>query len=151
RFAMNGLFALTPQPPSWQVDWAALHERFPWVRNLAGCPQDPIYHSEGDVWVHTRMVAEALAGMTAWRALPEAKRQAVFTAALLHDVAKPDCTRPGPDGRLTSRGHSRRGAILARQILWRLSVPFAIREQIAALVRYHQLPYYLVDRPDALR
>jgi predicted kinase len=97
------------------------------------------------------MVAEALAGMPAWRALPEEERQTVFASALLHDVAKPDCTRPGPDGRLTSRGHSRRGAILARQILWRLSVPFAVREQIIALVRHHQLPYYLVDRPDAQR
>jgi predicted kinase len=148
---MNGLFALCPQPPAWQVDWAALTERFPWVRDLAGCPQDPVYHAEGDVWVHTGMVCEALAGMPAWRSLPEAERQGVFAATLLHDVAKPACTRTDPDGRITSRGHSRRGAILARQILWRLGVPFAVREQIAALVRHHQVPYYLVERADAQR
>jgi predicted kinase len=148
---MNGLFSLCPQPPCWQVDWAQLNERFAWVRSLAGCPQDPVYHAEGDVWVHTRMVAEALAGMPGWRSLPEGERQAVFAATLLHDVAKPVCTRPDPDGRVTSRGHSRRGAIMARQILWRLGVPFAVREQVAALVRHHQVPYYLVDRPDARR
>jgi predicted kinase len=148
---MNDLFALCPQPPPWQVDWAAFDERFPWVRNLAGCPQDPVYHAERDVWIHTRMVCEALAGMPAWRSLPEAERPAVFAATLLHDVAKPACTRPDPAGRITSRGHSRRGAILARQILWRLGVPFAVREQIAALVRHHQVPYYLPDRPDARR
>jgi predicted kinase len=148
---MNGLFSLCPEPPSWQVDWVALDERFAWVRNLVGCPQDPIYHAEGDVWVHTGMVAEALAEMPAWRSLPDGERRTVFAAALLHDVAKPACTRLDPEGRITSRGHSRRGAILTRQILWRLGVPFAVREQIAALVRHHQVPYYLVDRPDAQR
>src|SRR5205085_1783361 len=87
----------------------------------------------------------------AWRALPESERQSVFAAALVHDVAKPACTRRDPDGRISSRGHSRRGAILARQILWRLGVPFAVREQIAALVRHHQVPYYLVEPADAQR
>lgn len=148
---MNSLLSLCPQPPSWQVDWAGLNNGFAWIQNLAGCPQDPVYHAEGDVWIHTRMVTEALAGIPAWRCLPEAERQAVFAAALLHDVAKPACTRLDADGRITSRGHSRRGAILARQFLWRLGVPFAVREQIAALVRHHQVPYYLVNRPDAQR
>jgi predicted kinase len=128
-----------------------LDEQLPWVRNLAGCPQDRLYHAEGDVWTHTRMVAEALAAMPAWRSLPEEERQALFAAALLHDVAKPACTRPDPDGRIRSPGHSRRGAIQARQILWRLGVPFAIRETITGLVRHHQVPYYLVDRADAQR
>jgi predicted kinase len=151
RWGMDSPTDFCPRAPSWAVDWAGLNERFPWVRNLAGCPQDPVYHAEGDVWVHTRMVCEALAGMPAWRSLPDGERQAVFAAALLHDVAKPACTRTDPGGRITSRGHSRRGAILARQILWRLGVPFAVREQVAALVRHHQVPYYLVDRPDAQR
>jgi predicted kinase len=140
-----------PQAPSWVVDWVGLDETFAWVRDLAGCPQDPAYHAEGDVWVHTRMVCDALAGMPAWRSLPDAERQAVFAATLLHDVAKPACTRTEPDGRISSRGHSRRGAIRARQILWRLGAPFVVREQVAALVRHHQVPYYLVDRADARR
>ncbi len=140
-----------PQLPSWAVDWSGLQDAFAWVRNLAGCPQDPVHHAEGDVWIHTRMVCEALAAMPAWRSLPEAERPVVFAAALLHDVAKPACTRLDPDGRIHSRGHSRRGAILARQVLWRAGVPFAIREQIVALVRHHQVPYYLADRSDARR
>jgi predicted kinase len=151
RWGMHTPLDFCPQPPSWAVDWDGLDETFAWVRNLAGCPQDPVYHAEGDVWVHTRMVCEALAGMPAWRWLPEAERQVVFAATLLHDVAKPTCTRTDADGRINSRGHSRRGAILARQILWRLGVPFAVREQIAGLVRHHQVPYFLVDRPDAQR
>jgi len=147
---MNDLFCY-PQPPAWQVDWTQLHEHFAWVRDLRGCPQEPEYHAEGDVGVHTRMVCEALAALPAWRSLPAHERQPLFAAALLHDVAKPACTRLGLDGRITSRGHSRRGAILARQLLWRLDAPFPIREQIAALVWHHQVPYFLVERADARR
>ena len=150
RGGMHSLLDFCPQAPCWTVDWVGLNERFLWVRNLAGCPQDPVYHAEGDVWVHTRMVCEALAAMPAWRSLPDDERRSLFAAALLHDVAKPACTRTDPDGRITSRGHSRRGAILARQVLWRLGVPFAVREQVAALVRHHQVPYHLVGRQSSI-
>src|SRR3954471_8783780 len=100
---MSEPFLPTPAPPVWRVAWDELDRGYPWVRNLAGCPQDPVYHAEGDVWVHTRMACEALAGLAAWRALPEEERRVLFAAALLHDVAKPECTRTGPDGRLTAR------------------------------------------------
>jgi predicted kinase len=117
---------------------------------MHGCPQDPAYHQEGDVWVHVRMVCEALVGMEAWRSLPAIERENLFAAALLHDVAKPSCTRH-EDGRITSRGHSPRGAIDARRILWDLGVDFAVREQVCALVRYHQTPFHLIERADAQR
>jgi predicted kinase len=141
-------FPLCPQPPEWRVDWETLDATFPWVRNLRGCPQDPTRHAEGDVWTHVRMVCEAMAAMPAWRSLPEIERKILFTAALLHDVAKPACLRTEADGRVTSRGHSWRGAIMARRILWRMSVPFIYREQITALVRHHLVPLYLTDRED---
>ncbi len=148
---MNDGLPPCPQPPAWHVSWDELDRQYPWIRNLAGCPQDPIHHAEGDVWIHTRMVCEALAALPVWRQLPDEERSIVFAAALLHDVAKPDCTRQEPDGRISARGHSRRGSILSRQILWRLHVPFAVREQVTALVRHHQTPYFLLDRADAQR
>jgi hypothetical protein len=147
---MNPLLAHCPQPPDWRVPWQELDQEFPWVRALAGCPQDPVYHAEGDVWIHTRMVCEALAQLPAWRGLAEEDRQVLFAAAVLHDVAKPACTRRDEAGRISSRGHSRRGSIQARALLWRMGLPFALRERVAALVRHHQTPYYLIDREDAL-
>jgi predicted kinase len=97
------------------------------------------------------MVCDALASLPAWRALPDEERRVVFAAAVLHDIGKPDCTRTEADGRINSRGHSRRGSILARTILWRMGVPFVVREQVTALVRHHQVPYFLLDRPDPQR
>jgi predicted kinase len=147
---MTDLFAFCPTGPDFRVDWDEMDRQYPFARTLAGCPQDPVHHAEGDVWIHTRLVCEALAALDAWRALPQGERQVLFAAAVLHDVAKPECTRV-EDGRITSRGHSRRGAIVARNLLWRMHVPFAAREQVAALVRFHQTPYFLIDRPDARR
>ncbi len=123
---------------------------FPWVRALADCPQDPIHHAEGNVWIHTRMVLETLLGMPAFRALPPAERDAVYVACLMHDIAKPATTRV-EDGRITAKGHSRAGELMARRILWDLGAPFALREAVCGLVRYHQIPFYLVDRDDAQR
>lgn len=144
-------FPFCPRPPNWQVDWEALDRTYPWIQNLRGCAQDPLRHAEGDVWTHVRMVCEAMATMESWRALTEPERQVLFTAALLHDVAKPACLRVDADGKVSARGHSWRGAIMARRILWRLNVPFAEREQIAALVRHHLVPLYLVERDDPKR
>src|SRR5262249_51435509 len=101
--------------------------------------------------IHTRMVIEWLVASPKWRALDEEARSIVFWASLLHDVAKPECTRQEPDGRISARHHSMRGAILARQILWRAQMPFSLREQVCNLIRFHQLPFFLVEKADAQR
>lgn len=142
---------LLPCPlPSTHHDWPALTNQFEWIRAMKDCPQDPVHHAEGDVWIHVNLVCEALIQLPEWQSLSEVEREIVYAAALLHDVAKPACTRT-EDGRITARGHSQRGAIDARRILWEHAADIAAREQVCALVRYHQVPFYLIERPDAQR
>lgn len=148
---MTDLLETCPAPPSWSCRWSDLASRFEWVRALGTCPQDPVHHAEGDVGIHTRMVLDALASFPTFRDLPEEERLAVYLAALLHDVAKPETTRIEDDGRVTARGHSRRGAVRTRRILWELGLPFALRERVCNLVLHHQLPFFLVERDDAER
>src|SRR5262245_58018823 len=149
----TGVWSLCPHPPLWKVDWGALDAEYEWIRNLRGCDQGMIHHAEGDVWTHTRMVCEALVSLPAWRALEEEQRRVLFAAALLHDVAKPACRREPeePGGHVRFPHHARRGAIMARGILWRLGVPFALREQVCALVRHHLKPFFLIEDSDARR
>lgn len=45
------------------LEWA---ESQPWCRAMADCAQDAIWHSEGDVWTHTKMVCQQLAGLSEW-------------------------------------------------------------------------------------
>lgn len=143
-------FPFVPQPPDWSIDWSQL-DRLDWIRDLRGVPQHPIRHAEVDVWTHVHLVCEAMAASPEWRALSEVDRGVLFSAALLHDVAKAFCTRVTPEGDVTSRGHSWKGAIRTRQILWRRRVPFMLREQVAALVRHHLVPMYLYDSRDPTR
>ena len=139
-----------PTEPDWTVPWGSL-DPFSWMQDLKGCPQNTDRHAEGDVWTHVPMVVGEMARLPVWRALPEPERRILFMAALLHDVAKPVCTRREADGRWSSRGHSWRGAIRARNILWRLGVPFHDREAVCAIVRHHLVPFFLTDSENPTR
>jgi len=149
-------FPLCLEPPDWRVRWDEIEARFPWIRAMAGTPQDPAHHAEGDVLVHTRMVAEALAGLDAWRSLDAEGRATLFLAALLHDVAKPTCTVTEADGRIASPRHARVGAAMARSLLWEgggfdAPIAFPAREAVARLVRHHGLPLWFWDKADPER
>jgi len=134
-----------PDAPRYHVPWDEL-QTFPFVRELLGCPQDPIHHAGGNVWIHTRMVLDTLVAMPAYRALAEVDKAAAYLGCLLHDVAKPFTTKTEDDGRITAKEHSRAGEMLARRLLWELGTPFLLREMVCGLIRYHQIPFYLIER-----
>lgn len=129
-------------------DWEALRTSFSWIRDMEGVPQSPLFHAEGDVAIHTRMVMEALLGLSAFQELAEQEQHILLAAALLHDVEKRSTTVHEPDGSITSRGHARKGEYTARRILYTdVPAPFPIKEQIAKLVRYHGLPLWIFQKP----
>lgn len=144
-------FPFCPLPPTWSLDWESIVARFSWLQPMATTPQEPIYHAEGDVLTHTRMVVQALVDLPDWRARPEERRGQLFAATLLHDVGKPACTTYDEQGRISSRGHARIGEHMARALLWQGSeleapAPFWPREQITGLIRFHGLPLQFLNR-----
>jgi predicted kinase len=142
-------FPFCPEPNR-PIDWNGIQTYFDWIDNLKGCQQDPIYHAEGDVFIHTKMVCEALISSPKWRELPVTERSMLFAAALLHDAAKPTFTKIEENGRISSKGHARQGARMARQILSEFEPPvqFEIRETVAAIVQFGSLPIWLLDKPN---
>ena len=52
---------------------------------------------------------------------------------------------------IESEAHATTLATELAQLTGRLGVPFEVREQIAALVRWHHAPFFLIDRTDAER
>lgn len=136
---------------NWQLtdrtDWPDLLTQFRWVRDMVGVPQDPVYHAEGDVATHTRMVLDALVNLPEYNVLPADEQPIVWAAALLHDVEKRSTTVLEDDGRITSKGHARKGERTARLLLYdTIPTPFATREAIAKLVRYHGLPLWVLEK-----
>ena len=132
-----------PEPGAPCPDLTELARELPWLAAMAGTRQDEVHHAEGDVLRHTQLVGEAVVADERWQALDERARTELWLAALLHDVGKPATTRL-EDGRWRAPGHARRGAIMARRLLWEAGVdPFA-RERICGLVRHHMVPHFLV-------
>ena len=150
---MDQLLSFLPHAPAYAFDWAGLRTLPPlaaWFSRMENTPQTPEWHGEGDVWTHTRMVCDALAGLAAFRSLEENARSALALAALLHDIGKVPCTK-WEDGKWVSPRHGPVGAQMARGILWR---EFGLcgeqkkqrfREAVCLLIRYHTQPLHLIE------
>jgi tRNA nucleotidyltransferase (CCA-adding enzyme) len=112
---------------------------FPELEALIGVEQDPIWHPEGDVWVHTMMTLDAMAGIKRG----SEKEQLKFMYAILcHDFGKP-CTTEFIDGRIRSRGHEEAGIEPTRSFLYRLMDEHDFIESIVPLVAHHLKPSQL--------
>ena len=74
------------------IDWYMIEDTYGWFREMKDVPQDSIWHAEGDVQTHTKMVCEALINLPEFLELSEQDKHIIFTAALLHDVEKRSTT-----------------------------------------------------------
>lgn len=138
--------ALCPATARDDYDWTACLEVFPRLAALERTPQSPRYHAEGNVGIHTRMVLDALLASAHFQAASGAQRETLFLAALLHDLCKPETTVVDPvTGDIGQPGHSRRGAVDVRALLWRAGAPFALREAVCRIVAAHQVPFFAFD------
>ncbi|MBL8182717.1 MAG: HD domain-containing protein, partial [Blastocatellia bacterium] len=122
-------------------DVGAINQLFPELQALVGVPQEPGWHPEGDVDVHTMMVVDEAAKLI--DDLEYAKQVTVMLGALCHDLGKPPTTE-FVDGRVRSRGHDEAGVDLTISFLNRLGVytldGYDVRSQVIELVRYHLKP-----------
>ena len=131
--------------PSIGLEWlcklGAVEQIFPEIRNLIGVPQDPEWHPEGDVFVHTQLVIDRARELV--DELPYPRKVTVMLAALAHDFGKP-ATTEFIDGRLRSRGHEEAGVPPAESFLNCINIHtidgYNVREQVIALVREHLKP-----------
>jgi tRNA nucleotidyltransferase (CCA-adding enzyme) len=127
---------------------------FPEIAALAGCPQDPEWHPEGDVLTHTGHCCDALAHDPEWQNAPARRRRLLMLAVLLHDVGKPSCTsqeeKPPGSGRLrwVSPGHEPGGVAPAETFLRRIGAPHDHAPAITPLIANHMVHHH--GGPDGL-
>lgn len=122
---------------------------FPWARQMIDCPQDVLYHAEGDVWTHTMMVLDG----AEQRApdLEEAPVGLMRLAALFHDSAKPETTviefcEKEQRERVRQPNHAKRGADKAWQWLVDSGQDVRLAREVAALVLWHQRPSHIHEQ-----
>ena len=118
---------------------AGLLHHFPQIDALRDVPQDPQWHPEGDVYVHTTMALDVAATL---RTGDDDEDLVFLFGVLCHDFGKPETTK-WIDGRLTSRGHEPAGEGPTRRFLQRMRAPRRLEERVVVLVREHLAPMLL--------
>lgn len=137
--------------PNNKIDFDKMELDFAFVKDLINCVQGVKYHSEGNVWIHTKMSLECLLDIKEYQELDEKEKSIVFLAVLLHDIGKPYTTKEEED-QITSKKHSVVGARKSREILWGLNsyleVSWDVRENVSNLILLHMLPVYFLNKQD---
>ena len=114
---------------------------FPEIAALVGCPQEPEWHPEGDVWVHTLLVVDEARRRI--DDLDHPRQVVVMLGALCHDLGKPSTTA-FIDGRIRSIDHEQSGVAPAASVLDRLNVNsiggYDVRHQVLGIVAHHLKP-----------
>ena len=114
---------------------------WPELHALVGCRQEPEWHPEGDVWVHTLQVVDQARRRVDDLARPA--QLAVMLGAVCHDFGKP-ATTAFIDGRIRSIDHEEQGVAPALVFLDRLNVRsidgYDVRHQVIGMVAHHLKP-----------
>jgi tRNA nucleotidyltransferase (CCA-adding enzyme) len=123
------------------LELGVLDQLFPEIKALVGCPQEPEWHPEGDVWVHTLMVVDQ--ARTRIDDLPRAQQITVMLGAVCHDLGKPPTTA-FVDGRIRSIDHEQAGVAPAEKVLDRLNIHtvdgFEVRHHVLGITAHHLKP-----------
>jgi tRNA nucleotidyltransferase (CCA-adding enzyme) len=123
------------------MDVDVVSKLFPELQALEGCVQEPEWHPEGDVWVHTLQVIDRARERV--DDLPRPQQLAVMLGAVCHDFGKP-ATTAFVDGRIRSIDHEDQGVAPASGFLDRLNVHsidgYDVRRQALGMVAQHLKP-----------
>ena len=136
KFVKQGLIELD--------NTGALSQLFPELDILRNIPQDPFWHQEGNVFIHTLMVMDVASKLIG--DLTRAEKLTVMLACLFHDLGKATTTEV-IDGRVKAHGHAEAGVPIALELLSRLNVHtvdgFDVRNNVLSLVDKHLMPAHL--------
>ena len=118
---------------------------------LINCIQEPEYHPEGDVWVHTMMALDEMARILKEEKIEdEYKKLYLFYATLCHDLGKPFCTKE-INGKITSFKHENLGIEPTISFLLKLTNEKKLIEIVCSLVKNHLVPFQLYLAESSLK
>lgn len=125
------------------TDWITL---FPELAALIDCPQDPEWHPEGDVFVHTKHAVDQAARIADRDGL---NRVVMVLAALCHDLGKP-ATTDFKDGKWRSPGHAQHVEPVI-SFLDRIGAPNSVVDAVVELTQKHMTDVGFSNSKPAVR
>lgn len=116
------------------------------VEALIGIQQNPVYHLEGDVWVHTMMVLDE-----AVRYRNKVQNPVGFMlSAITHDFGKAVCTEV-INGVIHSYNHETKGLPLVETFMKRLTNETKLIEYVLNMSEYHMKPNVLAFNKSSVK
>lgn len=118
----------TPKPSNFfevLKEVGALEHYFPELYALIGVPQNPIYHPEGDCWVHTMLVLDKSV---------QFRSEIITYACLTHDLGKGITPKEMWPRHI---GHEESGIPLVSQFSDRLGVPSSYKQASLMVTKNH--------------
>lgn len=115
-----------------------VEQYYPELFALIDTPQEPEWHPEGNVWIHTGMVMDQAARLIRQpeRALTHEDALNVMLGALCHDFGKPLTTKV-EDGRIRSKGHEEAGEVPNRTFLKKFIFGEDMTEKVVKITKDH--------------
>lgn len=113
-------------------------ELYPELFAMKGVQQDPEWHPEGDVLVHTMHVVDAAADIAERENMNSKDRLVLLFAALCHDLGKPETTVMS-EGRWRAPAHASEGKAPTIRFLKSIGAPAWLIEQVVPLVAEHMV------------
>lgn len=120
-----------------------LKRYFPELHALVGVLQSPVWHPEGDVWVHTMMTVDEMAYLLKSEELADRNKKEKLRfmfAIVCHDLGKAVSTTVDNKGNIRSIGHEYTGIALTKTLMMRLTDEHGFIESLLPLVEHHLKP-----------
>lgn len=123
---------------------------FPEIEQLKNINQNPKYHKEGNVFIHTKKVCEQVKKLEQWNNLSNNEKFILYMSCFFHDIGKLICTKL-ENGEIVSPKHAIIGAKTFRELIYKVyseqyNIDFYTRETIANLIKYHGLPLFFIEK-----
>ncbi|MDO4551709.1 MAG: HD domain-containing protein [Planctomycetia bacterium] len=136
KWAVKGNFPEKGLDILFQTQWITC---FPEISALVGLSQNPIYHSEGDVFTHTKMVCQQAVKLLETDSLSESQRAVLMFSALCHDFGKADCRNETrvEEGRCMPENHAHRGVKIAKKFFEKMKAPLWLPEWVLPIIAEH--------------
>jgi len=116
------------------------------VKALIGVEQNPKFHPEGDVWIHTMKVLD-----DAVQYRDKVKEPFAFMlSAVAHDFGKPRTTEV-KDGVIHAYNHEEEGLREAQSFMERLTNEKSLIEYVLNMVRLHMKPNIIANANSAIK
>jgi tRNA nucleotidyltransferase (CCA-adding enzyme) len=111
-------------------------KHFPELHALIDVPQSPVWHPEGDVWIHTLMTVDKMVTLKIGNEKHDLK---MMFAILCHDLGKATHTQVTPE-KISAIGHEKAGLEPTERFMYRLTNEHDFIKSLLPLVEHHLAP-----------